>query len=148
MIALKLVRLIEAHSQELSHGLMEKILSSERSSDYRKVPEMEMRNAVVDIYQHLSDWLLTKTDSDIELRYTRLGELRGKQGVTPSHFAWAIVLTKEHLWGFLQREAFAEHAVELFGELELQRSLDRFFDHALYYALLGLERARKEAKAA
>lgn len=148
MIALKLVRLIEANSQELSRGLMEKILSSERTSDYRKVPEMEMRNAVVDIYQHLSDWLLTKTESDIELRYTKLGELRGKQGVALSHFIWAIVLTKEHLWGFLQREALAEHAIELFGELELLRSLDRFFDDALYYAAIGFERARKEAKAA
>jgi hypothetical protein len=52
------------------------------------------------------------------------------------------------LWGFLQREAFGERAWELFGELELLRLLDQFFDNALYYAAVGYERARKTSKAA
>jgi hypothetical protein len=103
MIALKLLRLIEAHSEELSLELTQKILGSERTKDYRKLPEHEMRVGALEIYQHLSDWLLTKTDSDIELRYTRLGELRAQQGISLSHFVWAIALTKEHLWGFLRR---------------------------------------------
>jgi len=148
MIALKLVRLIEANSKKLSDGLMEKILSSARTSDYHKVPKSEMSAAVVEIYQHLSDWLLTKTESDIELRYTRLGESRARQGVSLSHFVWAIALSKEHLWAFLQREALVDHVIELFGELELLQLLDRFFDNALYHATVGYERARKQAKAA
>jgi hypothetical protein len=147
MLALKLVRLIEANSQELAQGLMQKVLSSDRTSDYRKVPAADMQTATLDIYQHLSDWLLTKTASDIELRYTRIGEQRARQGVSLSHFVWALALTKEHLWGFLQREALVDHVVELFGELELVRLLDQFFDNALYYGTVGYERAQK-AKAA
>jgi len=145
---MKLVRLIEANSQELSYGLTQKILSSERTRDYRKMPESEMCTAVYDVYQHLSDWLLTKTESDIELRYTRVGELRARQGISLSHFVWAIAMTKEHLWGFLQREAMVDHVIELFGEMELLQLLDRFFDNALYYATVGYERARAQSRAA
>lgn len=147
MIALKLVRLIEAHSEELSQGLTQKILSSERTKDYCKLPEHEMCAAALEIYRHLSDWLLTKTDSDIELRYTRLGELRAKERISLSHVVWAIALTKEHLWGFLRREALLDQVIELFGELELLQLLDRFFDNALYYTTVGYQRAY-ERKAA
>jgi hypothetical protein len=147
MVALKLVRLIEANSHELAQGLMEKVLSSDRTSDYRKMPPGEVQAAAQEIYQHLSDWLLTKTASDIELRYTRIGEARARQGVSLSHFVWALALTKEHLWGFLQREALVDHVVELFGELELFRLLDQFFDNAIYYAVVGYQRAY-QAKAA
>jgi len=141
MLALRLVRLIESHSDQLANGLMDKILSSERTSDYRRLERSELHRAVRDIYQHLSDWLLTKTESDIELRYTQIGLRRAEEGVSQSHWMWALVLTKEHLWGFLQREALVEGAVELFGELEFLRLLDQFFDRAAYYGTVGFERA-------
>jgi RsbT co-antagonist protein rsbRD N-terminal domain len=143
MLALRLVRLIEAHSEQLSQGLLDKILSSERTTDYRRLDRAEMQQAVRDIYQHLSEWLLTKTESDIELCYMQLGSRRAEQGVSLSQWMWAIVLTKEHLWGFLQREALVDGIVELFGELEFLRLLDQFFDRAAYYGTLGFERVRK-----
>src|SRR5690349_14952244 len=105
MIALRLIRLIEANSEALSKGLLDKILSSERTSGFRSVDRKELEQGVREIYQHLSEWLLTKTESDIELSYTQLGERRARQGVPLSHWFWAIILTKDHLWGFLQREA-------------------------------------------
>jgi hypothetical protein len=49
--------------------------------------------------------------------------------------------TKEHLFEYLQAEGLADTAPELWGELELVRMLDRFFDHAAYYAAVGYERA-------
>ncbi len=143
MLGLRLVRLIERHSDELAKGLLDKILSSERTSDYRRLDRREMQQAVRDMYQHLSEWLVMATESDIELRYTQLGERRAEQGVSLSQWIWAIFLTKEHLWGFLQREAMVNGAVELYGELDFLRSLDLFFDRATYYGVLGFERAHK-----
>ncbi len=144
MIALRLVRLIEQHSDQLAHGLLEKLLSSERTSDFRRVDRAELERGVRELYQHLSEWLLTKTESDIELRYTRLGQRRGKEGVSLTHFVWAIVLSKDHLWGYLQREAMVDGVIEIFGELEFLRLLDQFFDRALYYAAIGFSRAADE----
>ena len=148
MIALRLVRLIEANSEKLARGLLDKILSSERASSFRNIDRKEMEQGVQEFYKNLSEWLLTKTESDIELRYTQVGERRASQGIPESQWIWAIILGKDHLWGFLQREALVDGVIELFGELEFLRLLDQFFDRALYYASLGFERAGKSARAA
>jgi hypothetical protein len=148
MIALRLVRMIEANSEKLSAGLLDKILSSDRTRGFRSVERKELQAGVHDIYQHLSEWLLTKTESDIELRYTQIGQRRAAQGVSLSEWVWAIIITKDHLWGFLQREALVDGVVELFGELEFLRLLEQFFDRALYYGSQGFERTRESAKAA
>lgn len=139
MIALRLVRLIEAHSEELATGLMEKLLSSERTRDLRKVPLEELKQRRYEIYHSLSDWLLTKTEADIEHRYTELGARRALQGVPYSQFCWAMTITKDYLWEFLQREDPMDHAIDILGSMDLLRLLDQFFDRALYYAALGYE---------
>jgi hypothetical protein len=145
MFAIRLVQLIETHADELSEALMHKIKTSERSSElFHHVPHDELRRRTYEIYRHLSDWLLTKTESEIEERYIGLGMRRARQGVPYSSFLWAISTTKEHLWEFLQREGMLEEPVELFGELDLLHSLERFFDRVLYFASLGYESARLE----
>jgi len=142
MIALRLVRLIETHSDQLARGLMEKLLRCERVADMRKVPAAELEQRVYEIYRNLSDWLLTKTDRDIERRYTAIGARRAAQGVALSNVLYAIVATKEHLWEFLGREGRVDRPVELFQELELFQLVDQFFDRALYFTACGYERAR------
>ncbi|HUJ94694.1 MAG TPA: hypothetical protein VLW84_05475 [Terriglobales bacterium] len=116
------------------------------TTELRKVPEAELRSRNHEILQHLSEWLLTKTASDVESRYRRLGAERAAQGVSLADYCWAIVLTKEHLWEFLQRQAFLCSPVEIYGELELLRLLDRFFDRALCYAAEGYEEYARTAK--
>jgi hypothetical protein len=140
MLALRLVRLIETHSDALAHGLTEKLLQSERTSDFRRIPREELEERVREVYRNLSDWLLTKTESDVELLYTQIGQRRASQGVEFCQFVWAIIITKEHIWRFLQGEVMVEHAVELFGEFELLRLLEQFFDRALYFASVGYGR--------
>lgn len=144
MIAIRLVRLIEQHSDELTDGLLEKFETSPRTSDLRKVPEHELRARSYEILRNLSDWLLSKSDADIQRRYRQIGGLRASQGVSLSHYCWGILMTKEHLWNFLQREGFLRGALEIFGELELLRHLDQFFDRAICYAVEGYETAGVE----
>ena len=54
----------------------------------------------------LGEWLTRKTECDIELRYTAIGERRAAQGVSLSHLMFAIVATKEHLWGCVPRKSW------------------------------------------
>jgi hypothetical protein len=141
MLASKLVRLIEAHSDRLSDDLLAKFQRSERCSDLHKVPPGELRDRTREIYRNLSDWLLSKTEEEIENRYVEIGERRALQGVAFSHFVYAMMITKEHLQQFLQREGFSDTSLALYSELELVLMLDQFFDRALYYATRGYERA-------
>lgn len=139
MIALRLVRLIESHSDELTESLIAKLEASARTADLRKVPTEELRGRIHEILQHLNEWLLTKTGRDIEHHYRSLGERRAAQDVALSDFCWGIILTKEHLWEFLQQQGFMRGPVEIYGELELLRLLDQFFDRALCFATEGYE---------
>src|SRR5947209_1355860 len=141
MIALRLVRLIENHSEELAEGLLEKFERSPRTQDFSRVPREELRERVREILRHLGEWLLQKKDSDIESRYREIGARRAAQSVSLSDYCWAIVLTKEHIWEFLQRQGFLQSPLEIYGELELLRFLDQFFDRAMYYVTEGYEHA-------
>ncbi|HSB74824.1 MAG TPA: hypothetical protein VLC12_04190 [Terriglobales bacterium] len=145
MSALKLARLIESHADQLARGLVQKICTSLRTAEYQqRVPREELERSVREIYHHISDWLLTKTESDVELRFTETGMRRAMEGLSFSQLLWALAVTKEHLWGFLQRETLIDRPVELFGELELIMLLDQFFDRAMYYAAVGYEQVQEE----
>jgi hypothetical protein len=139
MIALRLVRMIENHSEELTESLVAKLEASARTADLRKVPAEELRERIHEILLHLNEWLLTKTGRDIETHYREIGERRAAQNVALSDFCWGIILTKEHLWEFLQQQAFMRGPVEIYGELELLRLMDQFFDRALCFASEGYE---------
>jgi hypothetical protein len=137
MISLRLVQLIEHHSDELATELVAKLGNSSRTSDLHKVPIEELRRRIHEILRHLSEWLITKTGHDIEQRYLEIGERRASQGVALSLLA--IAITKEHLWEFLEREGLIRGSVEIYGEMELLRLLDQFFDRALCFATEGYE---------
>ena len=142
MLGSHLIRLIEGHADQLAEGLMKKLRLSDRTTEFRKVPPEELQKGARELYTNLGDWLLTKTESDIELRCTQMGARRAAQGIPVTQLLWAVLMSKEHLFAFLQREGFAEGAVQLYGELELMQMLDQFFDRVLYYAVVGYEHAR------
>jgi len=96
---------------------------------------------VYEIYRHLADWLLGKSELDIEKRYLEVGARRAQQGVPLSQLIWAIILTKKNLWDFLKQEAVLDRPAEISGELEVEELLDQFFDRAIYYAAVGYERS-------
>jgi len=146
MLLYRLVRLIETHSQALAANLLVRVQESEHARDYNKVPPEELKERVYEIYRHLGDWLLGKTEFDIEKRYLEIGARRAEQQVPLSQVVMAIVLTKENLWEFLRKESPLDRPVEVFGELELLQLLEQFFDHAIFYAALGYERAIAEAQ--
>ena len=142
MFALRLVRLIEDHADQLSEGLLKKLKQSEACNDLlASVPPAELKNRTYEIYRHVSDWLLTKTESEVEERYIGLGARRAQQDVPYSQMLYAIQTVKEHLWEFLRQEGLFEPQ-ELLGEFEMLFSLDHFFDRLLYFAAVGYEAAR------
>ena len=136
MLGLRLMRLIERHSEELALGLAEKLQIAERTSDFRKIPSAELKVGAAEIYGNLGEWLLQKTEDDIEGRFRAIAARRAKEGVGLDQFVWALVISRNHLWQFLREQAYADNIVALYGELELQQMLNQFFDRAAYYAVL------------
>jgi hypothetical protein len=142
MIALRLVHLIEHHSDELAKTLTHRLFSDQRTCGLRKVPVAELHHRCHEVYHHLSDWLLAKTENDIRDVYAAVGARCALQRVPLSDLTWALMLTKENLFDFLAREGIHGSAENIYGELELLRSLDQFFDRAIYHATAGYEQAQ------
>jgi len=144
MVALRLVRLIEADSDKIARNLVSKIRKSSRASQLQRVPEGELLASMQQLLEHLREWLLTKTKTDIELHYRSTGARLLRQNVALADVCWAVVITKEHLWDFLQKQAFLRSPVELYGELELSCLLNHFFDRALCHMVKGYEDERSK----
>ena len=148
MLGLKFARLIEKHSQRLGEGLAHKLRTSERTEGFRIIPEEELARDIVRLYANLADWIGMRTEQDVEKRYREIGRRRAEQGIPAEELVWALVLSKEHLWHFLQRESTADGALELFGELDFLLSLEQFFDRATYHAMAGYSGVKKKKEAA
>ena len=131
--------MIEGHSNELAAELVTKLGTSPRSAELRKVPVEQLQRQIGEILRHLSERLLTTTAHEIERRYLELGERRACPGIALSDFCWAMAVTKENLWEFLERQGFRRGPAEIYGEMELLRLLDRFLDRALCPATEGYE---------
>lgn len=58
----RLVHLIEAHSQELAGELLKRARQSPQLTSFGKVPDHELRQRVHEIYSHLGQWLMNRTE--------------------------------------------------------------------------------------
>jgi len=141
MIRHRLIRLIESRSDELANELLTRAKNSPHLVNFSKVPPSELKQRVFEIYRNLGEWLIKRTEEDIEKQYSAIGARRFRQGVPLSELLWAIILTKDNLWDFLNRESFPGFEMEVLAEHEMFRSIDRFFNHAQYYAARGYEKA-------
>lgn len=143
IMAHRLMKLIETHADALAETLEAKIVSSDRCMDYSRVSGEELKTLVGGIYGQLGLWLVTKTEEDVERRYTMIGTRRAEQCVPVSQLLWCIVMVKENLWDYLKNLESLESTSEIFGELELMQMVDQFFDRAMYFAVRGHERVRE-----
>ena len=146
LLAYHLVRLIERHADELANSLSQQVHKSPRTVEFcRRVPAQDLKLRAYEIYRDLGDWLLKRTEGDIEYRFRDIGIRRAAQGVPFSELAYAIILTKENLWCFLLKNAGVDRTIEVYGELELLQQLAYFFDLAITYAADGYEYAGKSS---
>lgn len=142
MRAPKLVEHMKTKADRMSEAVIQKIKVSPRCKEMlAKVPAGEQKRYASNIYTDLTAWLANESDSTIEERYIALGMRRAQQGVPFSEVFWAVCIASEYLWEYMQQECLIEEPVEFWGGVQLLRSLNQFFDSALYFALLGYQKA-------
>jgi hypothetical protein len=147
MLGIKFARLIEDNCELLGKGLVHKLRVSGRTDAYRSIPEHELVHDVQVLYRNISDWLVTRTELDVQQYYNQIGMRRAEQQVPIGQFIWALILGKEHLWAFMQREAVTGGALELVNELGFLLALEQFFDRAMYHAVNGYAQQQKKMAA-
>lgn len=149
MRPLKLAQHMKTNADQMAEGLIHKIRSSNRCGELLlKVPADEHKRYSLKVYRDLTDWLANETDSFIEEPYRAVGLRRAQQGVPFSDTFWAVCITRDYLWDYVQQECLLDEQVDFWGGVILLRSLNQFFDRALYFALLGYQSAGKDVVAA
>jgi hypothetical protein len=133
MVALRLVRLIEEHSDQIATSLATKIHKWPQMMqimDAQEAPRFGLRVFIRDLFEHMTEWLLDNSKKEIEAHYREMGARFAQKEVAPAQACWVVVITKEYLWKFLQEEALPS-PIELYGEIELLWALSQFFDRVL-----------------
>jgi len=145
MRPLKLVQHMKTNADRMSEGMLQKIRNSDRCSTLlQKVPEDEHKRYALQIYLDLTDWLSAETDSIVEQHYSAVGIRRAQQGVPFSNLFWAVCIARDYLWEYIQQECLLDEPVEFWGGVNLLRSLNQFFDRALYFTLVGYQKAGQD----
>ena len=142
MRALKLVQYMKANADRMSEAFVRKIRTSANCKDLLlTVSAEEQKRDALQTYSDLTNWLSADTESFVPEHYVHLGVRRAQQGVPFSQLFWVVCTAREHLWEYIQQECLLEDPVEFWGGVNLLRSLNQFFDRALYFTFIGYQKA-------
>lgn len=142
MRALRLVQHMKANAGRMSEAFVQKVRTSDGCKDLLlTVSAEEQKRYALETYSDLTNWLLADTESFVPEHYVDLGMRRAQQGVPFSQLFWVVCTAREHLWEYIQQECLLEDPVEFWGGVNLLRSLNQFFDRALYFTLVGYQKA-------
>jgi len=145
MFARKFIDHVDTHADQLCDEFMQKIQRSDNCKELlHKVSVEELRQSTREMYRNLTDWLLNNTESVSEERYVTLGMRRAGQGVPFSELFWAVCAIREYFWEYMERETLLDEPADFWGGIQLLHSLDRFFDRALNFVIIGYQSAGRE----
>jgi len=139
MLSARLVQMIEDHAEELTRGVVNDLLTNQRTPHYHRLTHEELHHRTYTVYRNLGHWLSHKTDEMIEANYTELAKKRFVEGIPLSEVVYALVLVKFHMRDYIRSAGLMDSAVELHQEQELHRLVGNFFDRAIYYTVRGYE---------
>jgi hypothetical protein len=132
----------------MSERLLQKIRNSNSCRDLLlRVPAEEHKRYSLNVYLDLVEWLASESNLAVESYYWELGIRRAQQGVPVSQLFWAVCIAREYLWEYIQQECLLDEPVEFWGGVMLLRSVDQFFDRALYTTLVAYQKAEADGRA-
>jgi hypothetical protein len=145
MLASRLVDMIEEHAEQLTRGVVRELRTDPRTPSYLQIDPHEDYSRVFAVVHNLGMWLDSKSDTATENAYRSLGQKRFSEGIPLAEVVCALMLTKQTLRSFIQTQGWVDSALAVHQQVELYALIDRFFERATYFTVLGYE---AEARAA
>lgn len=146
MVGVRFSRIAEQKSEELADSLVMKLMESPRTSSYREIDAESLRQSYRGFFGDLTDWLLYRSQAEIEETFSLMGRTRASQAVPLDECVNAMLVCREHLVEFLREEARGDTGVELFGELEFVVAMSQFCDDAIFFCMRGHRGYKLEAE--
>jgi hypothetical protein len=134
----KTIDMIEKNAAEMAGELRAKILHEPSTPAYRALDDRKLYENIFEIYSRLGYWLLRDPDKgELPTFYATQGAELFEEGFPLHEAVQGLVVTKRHIWDAVQKQGLMRSAIELDSAVHFITILNRFFDMAIYYTVLG-----------
>jgi hypothetical protein len=110
-----------------------------------KRPDLEIREWCQAILQNLGSLLSSRKNEEVIHRFQVLGRTRHEEGIPLHEAVLRLQLLKDKIICFIHEQGFAQTAMQLYAEEELELRMGRFFDASVYHIVRGYEEALRIA---
>lgn len=148
MLSTTIISRIEANWERIVASVIDETHRDHRLASYQALSTHELRCRAEDLVRNLGQWLSAGNDETIALRFEDLGRRRRDEGFSLAEVVRKIQLLEAKLVEAARDENDARNALDIYGELEIVRALNRFFWLANYHVVHGYESAAESAPAA
>lgn len=136
----RLVQVIEANAEMISHIWIEDVSSNRSTPGYHNFDWQRLFDRVHTILSQFGKWLGGgHDDRDIQDYYMDMGRERRREGFQLGEILSALSLIKKHLWEFALSRGMWQKTIDIYMALELDRRIVVFFDKASFYTARGYE---------
>jgi hypothetical protein len=150
MLGARLLLLIQAHAGALTHDVVRDLKTNARTPTFRRLDIADVETRVSALFQNLGKWIGEADEHAVRLEYEEMGRVRFREGVPVSELVYALLITKQHLRGYIREHGLVDFAgdriasqellpLELHSIQELNYRVGEFFDRALYHLARGYE---------
>ena len=154
MISAKLLELIELHAGRFASDVVQDLMTDERTRAFRTASREELEQRIFQIVHHLGDWIGGPKAERVEAEFGQWGRRRFGQGIPLSEIVYAVIILKQHLRRYIRDHGLVDASfprvegdyvlpMHLHSLQDLNATVGRFFDEALYHLARGYEGAAK-----
>jgi hypothetical protein len=110
---------------------------------HRKLEAEKLQARAHDLVRNLAFWMTTRDEGELGRRYEELGKARFTDGIPLVESIYKLQIMERKVLEYVQDQNMALNAVEIYGELEMLRSLNRFLAIITYHFVKGYETAAR-----
>lgn len=145
MVNPRLVRSIEAHWEEIALDAARRIRQDSDVSHMAKLSDYELRDWVHTILNFLSSWPSAGLNEIMAKQFQELGRRRFESSIPLQESVRCLQILKHVLFDFTRSQGFAQNAIEVYAQEELEHGVGLLFDRLVYAVVRGYEDAQSRA---
>jgi len=147
MVNPRLVRSIEAHWEEIALTTARRIRQDADVSHMASLTDPELRDWVHNILTLLPSWPSAKLNETITEKFQESGRRRFENSIPLPEAVRCLQILKHVVFDFTRSRGFAQNAIEVYEQEELEHGFGLLFDRLEYAVVRGYEEARSLAPA-
>lgn len=147
MLSARLLDRIDRNWETIAGEVIANGRRDPRLRKYHSLSDAEIRDRARDLVRNLRLWLEGMPEEDLSRKYDALGRRRYRAGVPLHELVLKVQLIKRQIAAYATEENLALTPLEVYQEMELLRTLGRYFDIVIHSAVEGYEDELRQALA-